>query len=455
MYHHYTVDEHTLRAVDVISAIEHGRFGAEHPLSTEIFDKIINRRALYLAMLLHDTGKGEGDQEIEGEKSAIEACTRLGLPAEEVELVGWLVGHHLLMSDVAQKRDISDPRTVAKFSQTVGTLERLRLLLVLTVADIRAVGPGVWNSWKGQLLRELYRLTEATFHGGRTDEAGIRERLAAQAREERAETIAALPADRAAALAPWLEAVEDAYWLSFDRSAVLWHAEEIALARGGADAHVAARPMPHAGVTEILVYADDRPGLFAGLAHALAVSGADVTDARVHTTKDGKAFDIFSVQDAQGDAFGVGSPDTLRQVLSRIRAAAIGVGARETMPNRAPIKRAAAFKIEPWVRFDDELSHSSTVIEVSARDRPGLLADLARVLAEGKVSIVSAHIDAYGERMADVFYMQELDGSKLGHTARAEALKQMIIETLREGEPEGPSSVARQRLAVAPASSAR
>ena len=455
MYHHYTVDEHTLRAVDVISAIEHGRFEADHPLSTSIFDKIINRRALYLAMLLHDTGKGEGDQEIEGEKSAIAACSRLGLPEEEVELVGWLVGHHLLMSDVAQKRDIGDPRTVVKFSQEVGTLERLRLLLVLTVADIRAVGPGVWNSWKGQLLRDLYRLTEAAFHGGRTDEVGIRERLAEQARDAREKVIADLTGDQAQALKPWLETADDAYWLSFDREAVLWHAAEIAAAPAGDVAHVAARVMPRAGVTELLVYADDRPGLFAALAHALATAGADVTDARVHTTKDGKAFDVFSLQDAAGDPYGAVSPDTLRQLITRVRGAAGGEVTKEPLPRRAPARRAAAFQIEPWVRFDDELSHSSTVIEISARDRPGILAELATVLAEGKVSIVSAHIDAYGERVADVFYVQELDGAKLTGVARADALKQTIIETLREGEPEGPQIVARQRLAVAPASSAR
>ena len=161
-----------------MSEIEHGEHKEQHPLATEIFSKIINRRALYLAMLLHDTGKGEGDQQIEGEKIARAACERLGLPEEEVELVGWLVRHHLVMSDVAQKRDIADPRTVAQFAELVGDIERLRLLLVLTVADIRAVGPGVWNDWKGQLLRDLYRLTEAAFHGGRSDEEGVRAHLA-------------------------------------------------------------------------------------------------------------------------------------------------------------------------------------------------------------------------------------------------------------------------------------
>ena len=174
MYHHYTVDEHTLQAIDAMSEIEHGRHARQHPLSSEIFAKIINRRALYLAMLLHDTGKGDGDQQVEGEKSARAACERLGLPQEEVDLVGWLVRHHLEMSDVAQKRDISDPRTIAQFAKLVGTVERLRLLLVLTVADIRAVGPSVWNDWKGQLLRDLYRLTEATLHGGRSDEESVR-----------------------------------------------------------------------------------------------------------------------------------------------------------------------------------------------------------------------------------------------------------------------------------------
>ncbi|MET0546528.1 MAG: [protein-PII] uridylyltransferase, partial [Caulobacterales bacterium] len=147
MYHHFTVDEHTLRAVGFISDIEHGRREADHPLATKIFPQIVNRRALYLAMLLHDTGKGRGDQQIEGEHQVRSAGARLGLPKEEVDLTAWLVRHHLAMSDTAQKRDLSDPRTVTDFAELVRTPEKLRLLLVLTIADIRAVGEGVWNSW--------------------------------------------------------------------------------------------------------------------------------------------------------------------------------------------------------------------------------------------------------------------------------------------------------------------
>jgi [protein-PII] uridylyltransferase len=456
MYHHYTVDEHTLRAIEVISDVERGRCAAEHPLATAIFPKIVNRRALYLAMMLHDTGKGAGDQQIEGEITAKTACTRLGLPEEEVDLVGWLVRHHLLMSDVAQKRDIGDPRTVATFAETVGTVERLRLLLVLTVADIRAVGPGVWNGWKGQLLRDLYRLTEATFHGGRTDELGVRERLADQAFGIRTELVEALkPPPR---LVRWLDSLDDAYWLSFDRDALCWHIEAASafLAAGGDEkgVHVVARAMPKKGVTELLVHAQDRPGLFASLAAALAAGGADVSDARVHTSRDGQAFDVFSILDAEGGPFGADDPRLLERLVARVEAAA--GGELQALQSRKPIqRRAAAFAIEPWARIDNDLSRTATVIEVSGRDRPGLLAALAQVLADAGVSITSAHIDAYGERVADVFYVTKSGGAQIADPARISLLKHRLTEALRESEPDAPQDPARQSLAVAKASTGR
>jgi [protein-PII] uridylyltransferase len=455
MYHHFTVDEHTLHAVDMISRIEHGRYEDEHPLSTLIFPKIINRRALFLAMLLHDTGKGQGDQEEEGEKSAIEACARLGLPAEEIEMIGWLVGHHLQMSDTAQKRDLGDPRTVATFARLVGNLERLRLLLVLTVADIRAVGPGVWNGWKGQLLRDLYRLTEATFHGGRTDEAAVRERLVEQAREQREKLIAAAPPQIADDLAGWIDRFDEAYLISFDADAIAWHATEIAGAQLSDGPRVAARPTPRRGVTEVLVYAPDRIGLFARLARAFAAAGADVTDARINTTRDGAAFDIFSIQDSISEPFGLDDPRALEQLLVRLANAAVEEGTAAPIARRPPARRAAAFKIEPWVRFDNELSRTSTVVEVSGRDRPGLLADLARVLAKGGVSVNSAHIDSHGERVGDVFYVRSLDGEKVAEQLHLDQLQAALYDVLGDGEPEAPAAIGRKRLAIAPASSLR
>jgi [protein-PII] uridylyltransferase len=453
MYHHYTVDEHTLQAIDAMSEIEHGRHKDQHPLATSIFSKIINRRALYLAMLLHDTGKGDGDQQIEGEKSAKSACTRLGLPQEEIDLVGWLVRHHLVMSDVAQKRDISDPRTIAAFAEIVGTVERLRLLLVLTVSDIRAVGPAVWNDWKGQLLRDLYRLTEAALHGGRSDEEGVRAHLAEIAGSAKAQVLADIGEDETV-LAPWLDALEDGYWINHDAEARVWHTREVLAARNAkAIPHVATRFRETQGVTEVLVYAADRPGLFASLSAAISASGADIADARVHTTKDGAAFDVFSIQTTDHKPFGLRDKPQLEALVARLHRAAIE---DHPLPDAKPApRRYAAFSIEPWVRIDNELTPCSTVLEASGRDRVGLLAELAHVFAAAKVSIVSAHIDTLGERASDVFYVQEEGGGQIADPQRIASLRQDLESVLRAAEPAAPADPAKKALAVARASTAR
>ncbi|MET0182689.1 MAG: [protein-PII] uridylyltransferase, partial [Caulobacterales bacterium] len=453
MYHHFTVDEHTLRAVDYISDIEKGRFGADHPLSTEVFPKIVNRRALYLAMLLHDTGKGIGDQQIEGEISARGACERLGLPDEEVELVGWLVRHHLDMSDFAQKRDIGDPRTIAQFAEIVGTRERLRLLLVLTVADIRAVGPGVWNGWKGQLLRDLFHLTEAALLGGRTDEAGVQAHLAELARNAKTKFMEELGGG-VGDLAAWIETLEDAYWLAFDSEALHWHVGEVLEARRrGEGAHVASRIVPERGVTQVLVYAPDRQGLFASLCAAVSAAGADIKDARAHTTKDGAAFDVFDIQTVDSKPFGQDDPFTLQGLIERMQRAALSDHALPE-PKKAS-RRSAAFSIEPWARADNDITPSATVIEVSGRDRPGVLAELAAVFAEAGVGIVSAHIDAQGERLSDSFYVQTREGAQIAEGDTLDALKADLVATLRIGDPDAPADAAKRRLAVAPASTWR
>src|SRR5262249_42014686 len=166
MYHHYTVDEHLIRAVGVLAAIEQGVFAEQHPLATRIFPILQNRRALYVAALLHDVAKGRDERHsVAGEKIAANICPRLGMTAAETETVAWLVRHHLVMSETAQMRDLNDFKTVLDFASLVQTPERLKLLLLLTVADIRAVGPGVWNGWKGQLLRTLYHETEVALSG--------------------------------------------------------------------------------------------------------------------------------------------------------------------------------------------------------------------------------------------------------------------------------------------------
>jgi [protein-PII] uridylyltransferase len=245
--------------------------------------------------------------------------------------------------------------------------------------------------------------------------------------------------------------------LSFEGDALAWHAE-VASAGLWQDAsngvQIGARVRHERGVTELLVYAPDRPGLFARLAAALASGGADISDARIHTTRDGRAFDVFSILDSTGAPFGHESQEIMDRLIKRVRTAILSDDPIPVARQSSP-RRAAAFAIEPWVRVDNDLSDAATVIEVSGRDRPGLLAELADVFAAEKVEIISAHIDSYGERVADVFYVTEHDGSLLTHVRRIGALKARLEAVLRDGAPEAPADPAKQKLAVARASTGR
>ncbi len=448
MYHSYTVDEHTLRAVGMIADIAAGRFAEDHPLSTAMMPLIEDREALFLAMLLHDTGKGGvGGQEKAGARAARQACERMGLERSKIELIAWMVEHHLVMSDFAQKRDVTDPATVAAFARVVENPERLRLLLVLTVADIRAVGPGVWNGWKGQLMRELYGATETLFRGGRmSDATGVaRRRLEAIAYDARIALVAADPEARS-----WATAMEDAYFAAFTAGEQKAH---FALAReaeehGGAAAE--ARIVTERNAAEVLVAARDREGLFADLAQAFASLGGNVVGARIFTSSRGEALDVFYVQDVAGAPFGRENPRALARLVEALENAALG--RPPELPPRKPgdLGRTAAFTIAPAVTIDNDASADSTVIEASGRDRPGLLAALARILAEAELSIESAHIDNYGERAVDAFYVVTRQG-KLTDPQRAAAVRARLLEALDDADP----ASARPRLERARASAAR
>jgi [protein-PII] uridylyltransferase len=430
MYHSYTVDEHTLRAVGVIADIARGRLGDEHPLSVAVYPLIEDVEALFLAMLLHDTGKGGvGGQEKAGARAARAACERLGLERDRVDLVAWLVEHHLMMSDFAQKRDVTDPGTVAAFARIVENPERLRLLLVLTVADIRAVGPDVWNGWKGQLLRELFGATEAIFRGGRGADpaASYARNLEGAANDARAALIAADPA-----AADWASAMENAYFTGFSRSEHLRHAALARRAAGQGGAAAEARIDTERHVAEITITARDRRGLFADLSLAIAGLGANVVGARVYTSKSGQALDVFFVQDGSGAAYGQENARALERLATALEAAGRGEPPSSEVRRAPDTARTAAFAIAPTVAVDNDSSAEASIVEVSGRDRPGLLGALAQVLAEAGLSIQSAHIDSYGERAVDAFYVCDAAGGKLTDARKTTALKQVLAEVLDE-----------------------
>ena len=426
MYHHYTVDEHTIRAIGLMARIERGEMKQDHPLATALVHKIANRRALYAAVLLHDIAKGRrGDHSVLGADVALKLCPRFGLDEKETELVSWLVRHHLIMSATAFKRDLADWKTISDFVAQVQSIERLRLLALLTIVDIRAVGPGVWNSWKRQLIHELYEAAEERLRLGHVQH-GRAERIAAKQ---------AAVAERLGKQAGLVKSVgkqlSDAYWIAEPDDIIALNLIQFEAAAGQAlDVHTeyyAAR-----GATLVTVIAADHPGLFYRIAGGIHLAGGNIIDARIHTARNGTAVDNFLVQDP------LGRPFSEESQLARIRTMisdALG-GKIKLVPQLAarPLARprADAFEVAPRVEFDNQASNRFTVIEVSARDRPALLNRLARALFESKLIVHSAHIATYGERAVDTFYVTDLLGEKVDGTQRLKAVEKRLMEAAEE-----------------------
>ena len=428
MYHHYTVDEHTIRAIGLLARIEKGELRDDHPVATSIIKYIASRRVLYAAVLLHDIAKGRGgDHSLLGAEVARTLCPRLGLDEAETDTVAWLVRWHLLMSATAFKRDLADPQTIRDFVAKVASLERLRLLLLLTVVDIRAVGPGVWNSWKRQLLRDLFEQAEENLRLGHK-QSGRRERIAAIQ-----EALAARLGWDESRFARLTWRLPESYWLAEPLDVL----EGNARLMDSADRSATARPISTSvqeerGATLVSVYAPDQAGLFYRLAAAISLAGGNIIDARIHTTDDGMAIDNFLVQDSAGGPFAD------RQRLAKLEEAVLGAAAgqepaMERLEAKAlPLTRAQAFTIHPAVFIDNFASSRYTVVEVNARDRAALLSGLARAMFEAKVAVHSAHIATYGERAVDVFYLTDLAGEKILAPARLKALQARLLKAAAE-----------------------
>ena len=433
MYHHYTVDEHLIRAVGNVAAIERGALNEEHPLACEAMKHVQAREVLYCAMLLHDIAKGlPGDHSTVGAEIARNLCPRWGLTEEDTATVAWLVQYHLVMSDTAQRRDLADPKTVKDFVAVVQSPEILQLLLVLTVADIRAVGPGVWNGWKGQLLRELYLEALALISG--EDTVRSHSARVEEARAALAARLADLPAEERERL---LARHYDTYWLTLDVGTHERHARMMAAvdAKGELLALDAVSNAFRA-VTEITVYTPDHPGLFAQVTGALAASGGSIVDAKAFTTSDGFALDIFSVQDAEGGPFGdAARVERLRQTILRV---VRGEAWPDALIAKRPAKsKASAFAVPARVKFDNEASHAATVLEVRGRDRVGFLYDVSKALFESGLTISSAMIATYGERVVDVFYVRDGFGHKIVNDERIQAVETRLIKAVKGEDEDG------------------
>jgi [protein-PII] uridylyltransferase len=427
VYHHYTVDEHIIQCISTLAQIERGELIEELPLSSRILTAGVSRRVLYLALFLHDIGKGRPeDHSILGAQIARRVGPRLGLTPDETETVEWLVRHHLLMSDMAQKRDIGDPRTVRDFAKAVKTRKRLDLLCVLTVCDIRGVGPGIWNNWKAMLLRQLYRDTEQALEGGL--ETVNRENPVAEATRALRDRLsswstAQFRMETARHYAP--------YWrgLSTDTHEVF---ARLLIALPDNEIRIDLHPEPARDATRACFALVDHPGIFSRLAGALALVGANVVDARTYTSKDGYATAVFWVQDIEGRPYEVSRLPRLRGMIEKtLRGEVV---ARDALKDRDRVKkREREFRFPTHIVFDNDGSEIYTIIEVDTRDRPGLLYDLTRTLAANNVYIASAVIATYGAQVVDSFYVKDMFGLKLHTRSRQESLERKLRQAIADG----------------------
>ncbi|HZR61391.1 MAG TPA: [protein-PII] uridylyltransferase [Xanthobacteraceae bacterium] len=425
MYHHYTVDEHLLRCIGALDEIERG----DNPavvLASELMRSIQpqHRAVLYVTLFLHDIAKGRiEDHSIAGARIARRVCPRLGLNAADTDLVAWLIEVHLVMSTVAQSRDLSDRKTVENFAAVVQSLERLKLLTILTTADIRAVGPGVWNGWKAQLLRTLYYETEPVLTGGFSE-------------VNRAQRVAEAQAEFRAALPDWPEAVREAYiarhypayWLKVDLPHKLTQARFVrATEEAGKRLATSVGFDAARGVTELTVFAPDHPWLLSIIAGACALAGANIVDAQIYTTTDGLALDTIAVsREFEHDADEARRAARIGDAIEKALRGELKLP--DVVPQRAPPKgKLKAFAIEPEVTINNQWSARYTVVEVTGLDRPGLLYELTTTLSKLNLNIASAHVATFGERVVDVFYVTDLLGAQITAPTRQAAIKRPLL----------------------------
>ena len=427
MYHSYTVDEHTIQCLKTLAQIEKGELVEELPIASSILKDGVNRKVIYIALLLHDIGKGRSDDHsILGAKIAKQVSPRLGLNKQETETVEWLVRYHLLMSDMAQKRDISDPRTVRDFAKAVQSVKRLNLLTVLTVCDVRSVGPDTWNNWKATLIRQLYAETKAILEQGA--EALNRENRMTEAKKALREKLSEwdnkdIKIETGRHYPP--------YWQGFQIDAQFAFAK--LLRNLGADEiKIELTPDTDRDATRICFALSDHPGIFSRLAGALALVGANVVDARSYTSKDGFATAAFWIQDGDGSPYNQARFSRLRRMIEKTLSGEVIT--REAIKERDKFKkREKAFKVPTSITFDNEGSEIYTIIEVDTRDRPGLLFDLTRTLANMNVYIASAVIATYGEQVVDSFYVKDMFGLKFHSESKQKKLEQNLRQAITLG----------------------
>ena len=443
LFHAYTVDAHTTEVIANTRRFMRADYTDRFPVSTRIARRLRDPKLLYIAALFHDIGKGRGGDHSElGAVDAEQFCTDHGLSASDTALIVWLVQNHLLMSQIAQRRDISDPEEIQRFAEIVSTQERLDYLYTLTVADIAGTNPELWNAWRSSLMRQLYTETRRALSRGlenpldREDVIRSTKRAAAETLEYRgflSEELDTL----------WATLGDD-YFLRERADDIAWHTEAIADHNHDNGALVLVRQAsesPVSNATQIFVHTQDQPNTFARICAALETLDLSIHDARIYSDTKGGTLDTFFVLKSDGSSLS-SHPDNFAEIQEKIRHTLALEGLKAV--SRHTPRTVRAFTIPTSVAFSEDKAGTHTTLEISTADRPGLLARLGSVLSEHQVSIQGAKIQTLGERVEDVFFLTDAGGGPLRDDASLARIEQQLIAVLdaSQSDSRAPSEIA-------------
>ncbi|MFA5627908.1 MAG: [protein-PII] uridylyltransferase [Thiohalomonadaceae bacterium] len=427
LFHVYTVDEHTLFVLRNIRRYTYPEYRDKFPLCSELMDNISRPEVLYIAALFHDIAKGRGgDHSVLGAEDVKKFCQDHQLAEYDTRLATWLVRNHLLMSSTAQRQDISVPEVINTFAADVGDENHLNHLYLLTVADIRATSPSLWNSWKDALLGMLYNSTHKALRRGLTNPIDAAE-LIIKTKQEAGEQVRGKEISASAITALW-DKLDDDYFLRYTTDAIAWHAETIISAQNEPLPLIRIRQQNQRGGTELFLYTPRHDNLFALTTRTLDKLALTITDARITTSRDGYTLDTYIVLEEDGsplsDAHRIEQLEaTLREVLSQ----------PETIPSkvvrRLP-RQLKHFPLSTEVNFAPDPYNDRTVMEVISSDRPGLLSQIGKALMECGVRLQNAKIATFGARVEDIFFITDAHNQPLTDATQMEKLRQRIIELL-------------------------
>lgn len=427
LFHVYTVDEHTLFLIRNLRRYSAPEYAHELPLCSTIFQRLPKPEILYLAGLFHDIAKGRGGDHSElGADDATAFCLLHGMSQYDARLVAWLVKHHLIMSTTAQRHDIADPEVVSAFAGRVGDQAHLNYLYLLTVADIRATNPALWNSWKDALLTELYLSTTLALRRGLENPID-RAELISETQHQALQKLQALGVDPAAAQGCWAE-LGDEYFLRYSADEIAWHTQAICAGQVQLLPLILMRQSPERGGTELFIYTHDQDRLFAATTGVLDQLGLTIVDARIITARNGYTVNTYIVLEESGEP--IAGAARSAEIAALLKRQLVQSPLPVQRISRRPRRQLQHFPIPTQIAFSADPRNRRTVLEIVTADRPGLLSDVGRAFMDCKIRLQNAKIATFGERAEDIFFITDSHNRPITSESDLARLRDTLTEYL-------------------------